>query len=242
MLLLTAVTVANSVVSASSRVSLLVAAAVPAVTSVIVPVTPWRDRPSVPGPTCWAPPRNGIALGLDAQPLHAALRTGACSFKSAVSGHQLAVTITAPVSGDSAAATPGVHVPQEDSRLLVETLVQTTTVVGRSVLDLCTGTGVLAIAAARMGATSVTAWDICSQGFSAVARMRHPLLWRWTFAADRGRKPVGADRSTSCWPTRPTYPWNPKHIRWSTDPRGPGMRGPTADSSSIRCARPHPIC
>lgn len=71
------------------------------------------------------------------------------------------MTISAPVSNDSAVAPPGVYLPQEDSRLLVQTLERTIEVRGRSVLDVCTGTGVVAIAAARLGARSVAAWDIC---------------------------------------------------------------------------------
>ena len=54
----------------------------------------------------------------------------------------------------------GVYPPQQDSRLLINTLERTTLVVGRTVADLCCGTGVLAITAARLGAASVTAWDI----------------------------------------------------------------------------------
>lgn len=55
----------------------------------------------------------------------------------------------------------GVYPPQHDSMLLIDTLERTELAVGRRVLDLCTGSGVVAIAAASMGATSVTAFDIC---------------------------------------------------------------------------------
>jgi release factor glutamine methyltransferase len=55
----------------------------------------------------------------------------------------------------------GVYVPQHDSRLLADALTATGLATGRHVLDLCTGSGVLAIAAARLGAASVTAIDIC---------------------------------------------------------------------------------
>jgi release factor glutamine methyltransferase len=58
-------------------------------------------------------------------------------------------------------ATAGVYAPQQDSQLLIDTLERTTIVVGRRVMDLCTGTGIAAIAAAELGASSVTAWDIC---------------------------------------------------------------------------------
>ena len=55
----------------------------------------------------------------------------------------------------------GVYAPQQDSHLLIDAM-ETSGLVGRSrVLDLCTGSGVVAIAAAEMGAGSVTAFDIC---------------------------------------------------------------------------------
>jgi release factor glutamine methyltransferase len=55
----------------------------------------------------------------------------------------------------------GVYPPQHDSLLLIDTLEQTELAQGRRVLDLCTGSGVIAIAAAALGAASVTAFDIC---------------------------------------------------------------------------------
>jgi release factor glutamine methyltransferase len=65
-----------------------------------------------------------------------------------------------PPAVDSPAA-DGVYPPQHDSRLLVDTMERTALVPGRRVLDLCTGSGVVAIAAAEQGAASVTAFDIC---------------------------------------------------------------------------------
>lgn len=58
-------------------------------------------------------------------------------------------------------AVDGVYPPQDDSMLLIDTLERTGLAAGRSVLDLCTGSGVVAISAAAMGASSVTAFDIC---------------------------------------------------------------------------------
>ena len=58
-------------------------------------------------------------------------------------------------------AVDGVYPPQHDSQLLVDTMERTALVPGRRVLDLCTGSGFVAIAAAEMGAASVTAFDIC---------------------------------------------------------------------------------
>jgi release factor glutamine methyltransferase len=70
----------------------------------------------------------------------------------------LTTTYPAPVSTSAAA---GVYQPQHDSHLLVETMRRTSIVTGRRVLDLCTGSGYVAIAAAELGCASVTAFDIC---------------------------------------------------------------------------------
>ncbi|WP_276059469.1 HemK2/MTQ2 family protein methyltransferase [Mycobacterium montefiorense] len=68
-----------------------------------------------------------------------------------------------------------VYQPQDDSRLLVSAMQYSGMIPGRRVLDLCTGSGYVAIAAAEMGCASVTAFDICpyavhfSQGNAIVA-------------------------------------------------------------------------
>ncbi|HEX2284243.1 MAG TPA: HemK2/MTQ2 family protein methyltransferase [Mycobacterium sp.] len=62
---------------------------------------------------------------------------------------------------DPVLATEGVYAPQQDSHLLIETMDQTRLVPGHRVVDLCTGTGVVAIGAAVQGAAEVTAFDIC---------------------------------------------------------------------------------
>ena len=59
------------------------------------------------------------------------------------------------------AADAGVYAPQHDSELLIEAMKYSAGVAGRSVLDLCTGSGVVAIAAAQLGARHVSAFDIC---------------------------------------------------------------------------------
>lgn len=60
----------------------------------------------------------------------------------------------------------GVYPPQHDSQLLIDTLHKAELARGRRVLDLCTGSGVVAIAAAELGAASVTAFDICPHAVS----------------------------------------------------------------------------
>ena len=72
------------------------------------------------------------------------------------------MTIAIPDLCGSIVTDVGVYAPQEDSWLLVEAM-KRTPVEGRRVLDLCTGSGVLAVAAAQLGASNVMAFDICPQ-------------------------------------------------------------------------------
>ena len=62
---------------------------------------------------------------------------------------------------DLLVAPEGVYVPQEDSRLLVGVMDDLALARDRHVVDLCTGSGVVAVGAAEQGAASVTAFDIC---------------------------------------------------------------------------------
>src|ERR1700736_1312767 len=62
---------------------------------------------------------------------------------------------------DTAVVTSDVYVPQEDSQLLIDVMEKTGLARGNRVADLCTGTGIVAIAAREQGASQVTAFDIC---------------------------------------------------------------------------------
>lgn len=102
------------------------------------------------------------------------------------------MTISAPTT-QNARPTSGVYLPQEDSRLLVDTLERTVGVTGRSVLDICTGSGVVAIAAAQLGAKRVAAWDLCpnavryTRANAAAANVAVDVrLGSWTRARLRG--------------------------------------------------------
>ncbi|KZO58720.1 HemK2/MTQ2 family protein methyltransferase [Dietzia cinnamea] len=54
----------------------------------------------------------------------------------------------------------GVYAPQDDSWLLCDALDKCDVVAGKRVLDICTGSGILAIEAALKGAREVVAYDI----------------------------------------------------------------------------------
>jgi release factor glutamine methyltransferase len=62
---------------------------------------------------------------------------------------------------DPVVAADGVYAPQEDSQFLIDVMDKTGLARDRRVADLCTGSGVVAIAASSQGAASVSAFDIC---------------------------------------------------------------------------------
>ncbi len=64
----------------------------------------------------------------------------------------------------------GVYTPQEDSQLLIDVMEKTDLARGRRVADLCTGSGVVAIAAADQGASEVAAFDICPRAIHYARR------------------------------------------------------------------------
>jgi release factor glutamine methyltransferase len=63
--------------------------------------------------------------------------------------------------GDLIFATEGVYAAQEDTQLLIDALDKTELVPGRRVADLCTGSGLVAIRAAELGASAVTGFGMC---------------------------------------------------------------------------------
>jgi release factor glutamine methyltransferase len=64
---------------------------------------------------------------------------------------------------DVVVAAEGVYAPQQDSQLLIDVMEGTGLAIGRRVADLCAGTGVVAINAAELGASAVSAFDICAR-------------------------------------------------------------------------------
>jgi release factor glutamine methyltransferase len=85
----------------------------------------------------------------------------------------------------------GVYPPQEDSRLLVDVMACHAPLTGARVADLCTGSGFAAIAAARLRAESVAAFDLspravrCARANALAARVEVDVhLGHWTRAAE----------------------------------------------------------
>lgn len=74
--------------------------------------------------------------------------------------------------------TPEVYPPQADTWLLTAALQREPLGAGSRVLDLCSGSGALAVAAARHGADAVTAVDVSRQALAAT----------WLNARCRGRR------------------------------------------------------
>ncbi len=79
---------------------------------------------------------------------------------------------------------PGVYPPQADTWLLADVLARQGLVAGRRVLDVCTGTGAVALAAARAGAASVTAVDLSAR--AAVTTWLNSRLQGQPVAVRRG--------------------------------------------------------
>ncbi|WKG05148.1 HemK2/MTQ2 family protein methyltransferase [Mycolicibacterium sp. HK-90] len=86
----------------------------------------------------------------------------------------------------------GVYRPQHDSWLLIDALVRSEVVAGRQVVDLCAGSGVVAVAAAHLGASSVLALDIspnavrCTQANAIAAQVEvEARLGSWVQALER---------------------------------------------------------
>src|SRR5690606_18637493 len=92
---------------------------------------------------------------------------------------------------------PGVYRPQDDTDLLVEALSGLTLRSGDRVLDVGTGTGALAVAAVRSGATDVTAVDVSLRALAAT--WLNARLHRAPRAGPQSRR----DRKTSPRAVRP---------------------------------------
>ncbi|MDJ0392931.1 methyltransferase [Rhodococcus sp. G-MC3] len=72
--------------------------------------------------------------------------------------------------GRSISVSAGVYEPQDDSWFLAECAVESGVLQGASVLDMCTGSGVLAIEAARADAGRVVAIDLSSRAVACALR------------------------------------------------------------------------
>lgn len=101
--------------------------------------------------------------------------------------------MTTAYTDDVDSPTPGVYAPQEDSQLLIDVMDKTGLARGRRVADLCTGSGVIAVAAYEQGAASVSAFDICPRAVACSRRMARAEgaevevhLGSWARAAEFG--------------------------------------------------------
>lgn len=89
------------------------------------------------------------------------------AFAAVRAGHPFGVMLLRP---------PGVYRAESDTDVVIDAMRRGGYAVGRHVLDLCTGSGAIALAAARAGATSVTAVDLSLR--SVLAARANSLLRR----------------------------------------------------------------
>jgi release factor glutamine methyltransferase len=154
------------------------------------------------------------------------------------------VTIAYPEPTISAGAWAGVYPPQYDSWLLIDVLRTSGVATGRRVADLCTGSGVVAVAAATMGAGDVTAFDVCpiaascAQANAAAAGVRvNVRLGSWTRAQDGlpfdvvvanpPYMPVVPNGDTE-----PIPPYAGPARAWDAGPQGRDILDPLCDSAA----------
>jgi release factor glutamine methyltransferase len=121
----------------------------------------------------------------------------------------------------------GVYRPQEDTWLLTRSLVDAPLPARARVLDVCTGTGAVAIAAHRAGAAAVTGVDVSTQAIATAwvnSRLRKaPVeLIRGDFAALAGVRTFDVVLSNPpyvpCWSEE--VPANGPERAWDAGPRG----------------------
>lgn len=136
-------------------------------------------------------------------------------------------TVTTLLPERAVSTVERVYQPQDDSRLLVDMMHETALIGGRRVLDLCTGSGFVAIAAAQLGCASVTAFDICphavdsSRSNAAVAGVEVDVReGSWINALDcvpfdvvvsnppYVPTPLGEELEVLCPSAGPSWAWN----------------------------------
>ncbi|MBA9005577.1 HemK2/MTQ2 family protein methyltransferase [Thermomonospora cellulosilytica] len=122
---------------------------------------------------------------------------------------------------------PGVYRPQGDTALLMKALREAAIPPGARVLDLCTGTGAVAVAAALWGARHVTAVDVSAR--AVLAARANAALRRLPVRVLRGdlAEPVAGERFDLITANPPYVPCRdgepPRHgaaRAWAAGPRG----------------------
>lgn len=125
-------------------------------------------------------------------------------------------------------ALPGVYSPQADTRLLAQALAQEDVAPGADVLEIGTGTGALALQAARRGAT-VTAVDVSWRAVLTArlnaARGRLPLrVLHGDFAARTAGSRFDMVISNPPYVPAPGHlPWRGPERAWDAGPDGRGV-------------------
>lgn len=129
------------------------------------------------------------------------------------------VTLTSSSLPTTTAPRPelDVYLPQQDTQLLIDTL-RSRGVAGARVLDLCTGSGAIAIAAARAGATEVTAVDASAEAVAYARQAAAEAGVRIEVAHGDLRRHRGRYDVVTC---NPPYVPTPPESEAALHPAGP---------------------
>ncbi|MDB1090064.1 class I SAM-dependent methyltransferase [Streptomyces sp. ACA25] len=137
---------------------------------------------------------------------------------------------------------PGVYAPQGDTSLLSDALAETGVAPGARVLDLCTGSGALALEALRMGAHEVRAYD--TSPWAVLTTRCNAFLRRVPLSTRRGGVDEALGRSFDVVLANPPYvpspdPELPRRGRaraWDAGPDGRAVLDPLCDRARLLLA------
>lgn len=130
-----------------------------------------------------------------------------------------------------------VYAPQDDSYLLIEALQLSGSAVGARVLDLCTGTGIVALAASAAGAAQVLAFDIspaavtCARANARAAQHDSVDVRLGTLDDALAHGPYDLVLANPPYVPSPTAAADMAQLAWNAGPDGRAVLDPLCDAA-----------